>query len=199
MIKSKTKSIKYFILTLLFLIPLIKFFLDVQFGITLMDTVKVIGTYIAVYSILTVLAIIMVRKISFCAVMIIFWYIYVFSLFLSNGLDDRFHTIKKYNSPNNENILIVDTQADWYPGATVRLYKEVGPFLRKLIRTPKLDGTFENYTNVSLDISWEDDNTVMINGGIIKMNMKKLKKVKEKLPDQCDYEIIDEQLYLNIK
>ena len=130
--------------------------------------------------------------------MIIFWYIYVFSIFLSNGLDDRFHTIKKYTSPNNENILIVDTQADWYP-STIRFYKEVGPLLKKSIRTPKLNGSFENYTNLTIDVTQKYDNTAIVNGNIITMHMEKFKIVKERLPDECNYEIIDEQLYLNLK
>ncbi len=52
--KEGFKIIKYFIITLLILIPGIKLFLDLQFGITLLNDDKSIYTYIAIYSILAI-------------------------------------------------------------------------------------------------------------------------------------------------
>lgn len=61
-----------------------------------------------------------------------------------------------------------------------------------------MEGQFNN-SNVEIVISWENHNTVIISGCIVKENMYKLKKVKENLPDKCDYEIIYKNLYLNLK
>ena len=196
--KTTVKLIKYFIITLLFLIPLIKFFLDVQFGITLMNTAEVIGTYILVYSILGILAVLMVRKVSFGIVMFVFLSIYAFTLYLGNGLDSKLSTLNEYTSPNNSNILIVNTHITRYPSGYIKFSKKISPFLQKSIRTPKLEGYLKN-NNLNYTVSWKDDNTAIITGRVVVKNTTKFNKVKERLPDECDYEIIDESLYLNLK
>ncbi len=113
--KNKIKIVKYFIITLLILIPAIKLFLNAQFGITLMNDEKIIYTYIAIYSFLAILLALMVGKASFMAVTVIFLFIYGFTLYIGNGLDDGLCTLAEYTSPNNENILIVNVQSSWYP------------------------------------------------------------------------------------
>lgn len=50
-----------------------------------------------------------------------------------------------------------------------------------------------------MDISWEDDNTAVISGFIVKRNRDKLEKIKGNFPDKCDYEIIDNNLYLKLE
>jgi len=197
--KKKIKLIKYFIITLLILIPAIKLFLELQFGITLLNDDKIIYTYITIYSFLAMLLVFMMKKFSSMVITIIFLFIYGFTLYIGNGLDDGLCTLEEYTSPNNENILIVNIQSSWYPSANVRFYEKVGSFFKKSIKTPKMDGQFDDHNVVGIGISWKDDNTVIISGGIVKINMRKLEKVKERLPDKCDYEIIDNNLYLNLK
>lgn len=196
--KNKIKMIKYFIIALVILIPIIKILLESQFGITLISTQEVIGTYFLIYSLLTMIAVLMVGKVSFGIVMFIFLCIYTFSLSLSNGLDSSLNTINEFNSPNNENILVVDARITWYPSGYMRFYKKINPFLKKLIRTPKLKWSTESQ-RISHAIEWKDDNTVIIAGPVVECNLKRLTQTKEKLPDKCDYEIIDKKLYLNLK
>ncbi|WP_346867488.1 MULTISPECIES: hypothetical protein [unclassified Clostridium] len=50
-----------------------------------------------------------------------------------------------------------------------------------------------------MDISWEDDDTAVISGFIVKRNRYKLEKIKENFPDKCDYETIDNNLYLKLE
>lgn len=197
--KKKIKLIKYFIITLLILIPAIKLFLQLQFGITLLNDDKIIYTYITIYSFLAMLLVFMMEKFSSMVITIIFLFIYVFTLYIGNGLDDGFRTSEEYISPNNENILIVNIQTSWYPSANVRFYKKVGSFFKKSIKAPKIEGEFNDDHVIRMDISWKDDNTVVISGVIVKRNTYKLEKIKENFPDKCDYEIIDNNLYLNLK
>ena len=197
--KKKIKPIKYFIITLLILIPAIKLFLELQFGITLLNDDKIIYTYITIYSFLAMLLVFMMEKFSSMVITIIFLFIYAFTLYIGNGLDDGLRTLEECISPNNENILIVNIQTSWYPSANVRFYKKVGSFFKKPIKTPQIEGQFNDDHVIGMDISWKDDNTVIISGGIVKTNMRKLEKVKENFLDKCDYEIIDNNLYLNLK
>lgn len=197
--KKKIKLIKYFIITLLILIPAIKLFLQLQFGITLLNDNKIIYTYITIYSFLVILLVFMMEKFSSMVITIIFLFIYVFTLYIGNGLDDGLRTLEEYISPNNKNILIVNTQTSWYPSANVRFYKKVGSFLKKTIKIPKIEDQFNDDHVIGMDISWKDDNTVIISGFIVTRNTNKLEKIKGNFPDECDYEIIDNNLYLNLK
>jgi len=174
--KKKIKIIKYFIITLLILIPAIKLFLELQFGITLLNDDKIIYTYITIYSFLAMLLVFMMKKFSSMLITIIFLFIYVFTLYIGNGLDDRLRTLEEYISPNNENVLIVNIQTSWYPSANVRFYKKVGSFFKKTIKAPKIEGEFNDDHVIKMDISWKDDNTVIISGFIIKRNTYKLEK-----------------------
>lgn len=196
--KNKMKIIKCFIIALVILIPIIKILLEAQFGITLMSTHKVIGAYILIYSLLTILAVLMINKVSFGIVMFIFLSIYTVSLALINGLDSSLNTINEFNSPNNENILVVDARITWHPSGYMRFYTKINPFLKKSIRTPKLKWSTES-ERISHAIEWKDDNTVIIAGPIVGYNLKRFTQTKEVLPDKCDYEIIDKKLYLNLK
>ncbi len=197
--KERFKIIKYFIIALLILIPGIKLFLDLQFGITLLNDDKIIYTYIAIYSILAIVLVFMMKKFSYMVITIIFLFIYVFTLYIGNGLDDRFRTSEEYISPNNENILIVNIQTSWYPSANVKFYKKVGSFFKKTIKVPKIEGEFNDDRVIRMDISWEDDDTAVISGFIVKRNRYKLEKIKENFPDKCDYETIDNNLYLKLE
>ena len=196
--KKKIKVIKYFI-TLLILIPAIKLFLEFQFGITLLNDDRIIYTYINIYSFLAMLLVFMMKKFSSMVITIIFLFIYVFTLYIGNGLDDRFRTSEEYISPNNENILIVNIQTSLHPSANVRFYKKVGSFFKKTIKAPKIEGEFDDDHVIRMDISWKDNNTVVISGFIVIRNTYKLEKIKKNFPDKCDYEIIDNNLYLNLK
>jgi len=197
--KKKIKIIKYFIITLLILIPAIKLFLELQFGITLLNDDKIIYTYITIYSFLAMLLVFMMKNFSSMVITVIFLFIYVFTLYIGNGLDDGLRTLEEYISPNNENILIVNIQTSWYPSANVRFYKKVGPFFKKTIKAPKIEDQFNDDHVIRMDISWKDDNTVVISGFIVIRNTYKLEKIKKNFPDKCDYEIIDNNLYLNLK
>jgi len=197
--KKKIKLIKYFIITLLILIPAIKLFLEFQFGITLLNDDRIIYTYINIYSFLAMLLVFMMKKFSSMVITVIFLFIYVFTLYIGNGLDDRLRTSEEYISPNNENILIVNIQTSWYPSANVRFYKKVGSFFKKTIKAPKIEGEFNDDHVIRMDISWKDDNTVVISGFIVIRNTYKLENIKKNFPDKCDYEIIDNNLYLNLK
>lgn len=132
--KERLKIIKYFIIALLILIQAIKLFLELQFGITLLNDDKIIYTYITIYSFLVILLVFMMEKFSYMVITIIFMFIYVFTLYISNGLDDGLRILEEYISPNNKNILIVNTQTSWYPSANVRFYKKVGSFFKKQLR-----------------------------------------------------------------
>lgn len=129
------------------------------------------------------------------AITIIFLFIYGFTLYIGSGVSYTSNTFKEYNSPNNENILLVNAKGSWASSAVVRFYTKEGNLFKKLIRTPKLDDEIP----VSFGILWECDDSVIITGHIVVRNMMKLKKVKERLPDKCDYEVIDKSLHLNLK
>ena len=197
--KKKIEIIKYFIIVLLILIPAINLFLELQFGITLLNDDKIIYTYITIYSFLAILLVFMMKKFSSMVIIIIYLFIYVFTLYIGNGLDDRLRTSEEYISPNNKNILIVNTQTSWYPSSNIRFYKKVGPFFKKTIKIPKIEDKFNDDHVIRMDISWKDDNTVVISGFIVIRNTHKLENIKKNFPDKCDYEIIDNNLYLNLK
>lgn len=196
--KKKIKLIKYFLIALVILIPIIKILLEAQFGITLISTKRVIGTYIALYSLLLLFAADMIHSKPFILILVIFWVIYGFTLYLGNGLDSKLSNSKEYTSPNNENILIVNTRITWYPHGYIKFSKKVGPFLQKSIKTPKLKG-YDRNNNLNYGVSWKDDDTVIVIGKIVAGNVYNLEKAKENYPDKCGYEIIDKELYLNLK
>lgn len=132
--KKKIAIIKYFIIALLILIPAINLFLELQFGITLLNDDKIIYTYITIYSFLAILLVFMMKKFSSMVIIIIYLFIYVFTLYIGNGLDDRLRTSEEYISPNNKNILIVNTQTSWYPSSNIRFYKKEDLSLKKRLR-----------------------------------------------------------------
>lgn len=199
MIKSKVKIVKSTFVVLVIIIPLIKLFMDLIFDITLRNDAKIILTYFYTYFILVIISILLVRKNSFSLVTIIFALIYGIALFIGNGLDDGLNSLKEFHSPNNKNTLLINVERTWHPGATVSLYTEVGPFLKKSIKIPKMDSKFDNHNYIELRrIEWKDDNTLVISGDIAKNNIWKFKNTKKALKDKCDYEILDDEIYLNI-
>lgn len=195
--KKSVKQIKYILIALVILIPLIKLILKIQFRITLLNTEQVIFTYWLTYSILVVFLLKLIPNEKFRISASIFLFIYLLILYIGSGLSDKSDTLKVFISPNKSNTLIVYTDITWYPKGYITLSQKIGPFLQKSLKTPALLG-YVDINTLNYDLSWKDDNTVIMTGGIIKANSHILKRYHETLPDECGFEIKDTEIYLTL-
>lgn len=196
--RKNIKLIKHILIALVILIPLIKLFFMIQFGITLINTEQVIFTYWTIYSILVILLLKLIPNKKFIITSSVFLFIYLFVLYLGNGLDSKSNTLKEFTSPNNSNTLIVNTRITWYPNGYIKLSKKIAPFLKKSLDTPELRG-YVKLNTLNYDLSWKDDNTVIMTGNVIKSNFHILKMFRETLPEDCDFQVKDKELYLYLK
>lgn len=195
--KKAIKIIRYCLLALVISLPIIKLIVDVELGITLINTEQIIGTYIAIYSILALLSVAMIPSAIYFITTMLFLIIYAFTLYVSNGLVGNSSTLEEYPSPNNLNTIIVDTRITWYPSGHIKLSKKISPFLQKTIKTPKLSG-YDKNDNLTCRVLWEDDNTAIITGTVVASNASYFQRILEIFPDEYDFEVIDKTLYFHL-
>lgn len=190
--KDKFKILKFILAGLIILIPIVKILIGAQFGITLMSDVRVIYSYILSYAILAVILIAMVKNFSFGIAIILYLCIYGGNVILTSGI--TFRHFDEYKSPNNEHILLVNVVTDWGQSTDVHFYEKLNPYLKKSIRTPTLEG----HNPAVFDVFWDENDNPIISGDLIIQNKTKLKKIKDILPEKCDYELVDKKLYLKL-
>lgn len=190
---NKIKIIKFTLVFLLILIPIIKILIGALLGITFISEVRALYSYIGIYSIIAVILIAMVKKFSFGIAVIFYLCIYGSSVILNSGI--AFSNYQEYKSPNNENTLIVKVVPNWGQSTSVHFYEEINPFLKRAIKIPTLGGD----NPAIFGVFWSKDNMPIISGDLIKDNKHKLEKSKETLEEKCDFEIENEKIYLKFR
>lgn len=191
--KDKVKIIKFTLVCLLILIPIVKILIGALLGITFISEIRALYSYICIYSIIAVILIAMVKKFSFGIIIIFYLCIYGSSVLLNS--DIAFSNYQEYKSPNNENTLLVRVIPGLGQSTTVYFYEKVNPFLKKAIRVPTLDGG----NPAIFGVFWSKDNMPIISGDLIKDNKYRLEKSKETLEEKCDFKIKNEKIYLKFR
>lgn len=183
---------KYIVVTLVILIPIIKILISAQFGITLMNDVKVVYSYLILYGTLIGILIFLIGNSSFALAIIFYLCIYAGGILLTSGVG--FNNYQEYTSPDKEHTLLVKVDANWGQATDIRFYEKINPYFKKFIRTPQLSG---NNPPV-FGVFWDEDNNPIISGDLFKANKHMLQRSKDTLGKNCDFEIRNDRLYLKL-